>query len=446
MVRRRFEETDTSAPAELLAAIRSSSRPLRTPDDLDPLLERVGDARCVLLGEASHGTHEFYTWRAELSKRLIAEKGFSFIAVEGDWPDCYRVNRYAKGYPDAGDSAYEVLHAFHRWPTWMWANEEVADLTEWLRHFNDGRPEGERVGFYGLDVYSLWDSLYQVMGYLQRAAPEGLPAARRALRCFEPYGEDGQEYARATAFVPETCEEEAVKLLREVRRTAPAYRGDGRDAHFVAEQNALVVKNAESYYRAMVRSNAQSWNVRDRHMAETLNRLLKHHGPRAKAVVWAHNTHVGDARFTDMADAGEVNLGQLAREDYGERQAVLVGFGSHRGTVIAGREWDAPMEVMRVPPGRPDSWEDVLHRAGAADKMLLLDPAGLPAGFLARRGHRAIGVVYHPEYEQYGNYVPTVLPRRYDAFLFLDETRALRPLHMDAREEEEVPETYPTGV
>ncbi|MGK4005228.1 erythromycin esterase family protein [Sorangium sp. So ce1036] len=448
MVRsRRFPEAATSATPDLLASIRSLALPLRSAADLDPLMARIGHARCVLLGEATHGTHEFYTWRTELSRRLILEKGFSFIAVEGDWPDCYRVNRYVKGYAGAGSAAREVLRAFARWPTWMWANEEVADLAEWLMRYNRDRREEQKVGFYGLDVYSLWDSLYQVMDYLRRIAPEALPAARRALRCFEPYAEDAQEYARATLLVPESCQEEAVKLLGEVRQAAPEYRSDGLDAHFVAEQNALVVKNAETYYRTMVLSNAASWNVRDRHMAETLDRLLEHHGPHAKAIVWEHNTHIGDARFTDMRDAGEVNLGQLARERHGEPHVVLVGFGTHRGTVIAGREWDAPMEEMCVAVARPSSWEDVLHDAGADDKLLVFDPGPPPEGLLDWRGHRAIGVVYRPEYEWYGNYVPTVLPRRYDAFMFVDESHAVRPLHVRRREEEEeVPATFPTGA
>lgn len=447
MVRlRRVAETATSATPELLAALRSLALPLGSAADLDPLMVRIGDARCVLLGEATHGTHEFYTWRAELSRRLILERGFSFIAVEGDWPDCYRVNRYAKGYVDAGSTAREVLRAFARWPTWMWANEEVADLAEWLRRHNQGRPEDQKVGFYGLDVYSLWDSLYQVMDYLRRVTPEALPAARRALRCFEPYAEDARQYAVTTVLVPESCQEEAANLLREVRRKAPEYRSEGRDAHFVAEQNALVVKSAETYYRAMLRSDSESWNVRARHMAETLDRLLDHHGPSAKAIVWAHNTHIGDARFTDMTDAGEVNLGQLAREHHGEPQVVLVGFSTHRGTVIAGQEWDAPMEEMRVPIGRPSSWEDVLHDAGAEDKLFIFDPGRLPEEALGSRGHRAIGVVYRPEYEWYGNYVPSVLPHRYDALMFVDESHALRPLHLRVREEEELPETFPTGV
>jgi erythromycin esterase-like protein len=399
-----------------------------------------------LLGEASHGTHEYYTWRASISRRLIEEKGFSFIAVEGDWPDCYRVNRYVKGYPDSGESAREVLHNFERWPTWMWANKEVMELTQWLRRHNDRLSEEQKVCFYGLDVYSLWDSLYQVLGYLGKRAPAALPAARHAFQCLEPFGENVQEYARATRWVDASCEDEVVALLSELRRTAHSYPRDG-EAYFNAEQNALVVKNAEHYYRTMVQGGPKSWNIRDRHMAETLHHLMRHHGAQAKAIVWEHNTHIGDARFTDMADEGMVNIGQLVREGHSREGVVLVGFGSQRGSVIAGEEWEAPMERMKVPPARSGSWEDVLHRADAEDRLVLLDQLRTNDHCLEQRGHRAIGVVYHPKYEEYGNYVPTVLPLRYDAFLFLDETRALHPLHeVKPREEFEVPETYPSGM
>jgi len=448
MVRRRHLHTDdTSTSKQLLAEVRQLAHPLRTPADLDPLLSRIGGARVVLLGEASHGTHEYYTWRATVTKRLITELGFSFVAVEGDWPDCYRVNRFVKAYPGAATDPDEALETYHRWPTWMWANEEVRDLIGWMREHNDRRPDDAKTGFYGLDVYSLWDSLHEVMGFLRKRDPGAFAAARQALQCFEPYGEDAQEYARASVFVPDSCRDEVVNLLTEVRAAAKRADGDGRDGPFVAEQNALVVKNAEAYYRAMVRSDSSSWNVRDRHMAETLDRLLAHHGPRAKAIIWEHNTHIGDARYTDMADDGMVNIGQLARDRYGEADTVLVGFGSYRGTVIAGKYWDAPWEEMTVPPGRDGSWEEVMHRASAADKLFVFrQPAA--AELADWRGHRAIGVVFRPQYEHHGNYVPTVLPRRYDAFLYIDETRALRPLSGFAGtdEEEGVPETYPTGV
>jgi erythromycin esterase-like protein len=296
-------------------------------------------------------------------------------------------------------------------------------------------------------VYSLWESLYAVTVYLQRTDPAALPAAWRAFRCFEPYGEDVQEYARATRFVPNSCEDEVVDLLRALRQKAPEFTADGREAHFAAEQNALVLKNAENYYRMMVGGGSKSWNLRDRHMTETLERLMRRHGSRAKAIVWEHNTHIGDARYTDMADVDEINVGQLLRERHERDGVFLVGFGSYRGSVIAGRSWEAPMERMPVPAAREGSWEHLLHQAGDEDKLLLFSRTVETAEMLEPRGHRAIGVVYHPEYEHLGNYVPSVLPRRYDAFLFLDKTRALHPLHeVQPRDQAEVPDTYPSGV
>lgn len=441
---------EPAASTGLIALVGRLARPLRDERDLDPLLDRVGDARFVLLGEASHGTSEFYTWRAAISRRLIEEKGFSFIAVEGDWPDCHRVDRYVKGRADARGSARETLHAFERWPTWMWANEEVVALAEWLRRRNDSAPDGRKVGFHGLDVYSLWESLYAVMEYLRSHDPAALSTAMAALRCFEPYAEDVHDYARAARFAPNSCEDEVVELLRELRqakgRDEPP-SDDEREARFVAEQNALVLRDAEAYYRAMVRGGPGAWNLRDRHMVETLERLMDFHGPDARAIVWEHNTHIGDARFTDMEGRGEINVGQLVRERHEREGVVLVGFSAHRGSVIAGREWEAPMERMPVPPGREDSWEDLLHRAIGADALLILDEAATAAEALEPRGHRAIGVVYRPEQERFGNYVPTVLPRRYDALLYIDHARALRPLTgVPVHEGGEVPETYPSGV
>jgi erythromycin esterase len=428
----------------LVEKIREKSHPLRDASDLDPLLERVEDARCVLLGEASHGTSEYYVWRARLSERLIHEKGFSLVAVEGDWPDCYEVNRYVRGLPGSAESGREALGSFRRWPTWMWANEEVTELVETLRRHNNGLPEEERVGFYGLDVYSLWESLEAVMNCLRREHPDAVEAALRAYGCFEPYGGSAREYVRATAFVPTSCEEEVVGMLSELVRGAAEHPEDGSEAHFAAEQNAFVARNAERYYRAMIWGGASSWNVRDRHMIETLGRLLDHHGPDAKAIVWEHNTHVGDARYTDMAENGLVNVGQLTRERWGEGGVTIIGCGSHRGSVIAAAEWGAPMERMPVPPAREGSWEAVLHRAVGEDRLLVF--SGPEEDELLReRNHRAIGVVYHPGSERYGNYVPTVLPRRYDAFLYLDETRALRPLHPPWSGEPEEPETSPSG-
>lgn len=435
--------------AETMALVEGVSRlgyPLENADDLDPLLARIGDARYVLLGEASHGTSDYYTWRARLSRRLIEEKGFSFIAVEGDWPDCYAINRYVKGYDDAGGSMREVLHAFERWPTWMWANWEVAALGEWLRGHNSRQERSLRAGFYGLDVYSLWESLTEVTGYLERNAPDALDAARRAFLCFEPYGEDAQAYASSTALVPEGCAEEVVALLREVRGHVRSFPGDP-EADFNAEQNAFVTAEAENYYRAMLRGGAASWNVRDYHMADTLDRLMAHHerqwGAEPKAIVWEHNTHIGDARYTDMARAGMVNVGQLARERHEREGVVLAGCGSYAGSVIAGQSWGAPMAQMRVPEGQPGSWEQVLHAAAGGNRLLLMDELAEVEAASEWRGHRAIGVVYHPDYE-HGNYVPTQLTGRYDAFLFVDRSEALHPLHIRPHGEQP-PATYPWG-
>jgi erythromycin esterase len=429
----------------LLVQLRELERPLRDVSDLDALLERIGDARYVLLGEASHGTAEYYAWRAALTTRLIEEKSFSFIAVEGDWPDCQRVNRFVQGLGDPGASAREVLRAFERWPTWLWANLEVTSFAERLREYNLARPAEQRVGFYGLDVYSLWESLDRVLGYLRERRPRALASALRAFECLEPYGEDVERYARAVRWIDESCEDEVISLLAELRRSPPEQPSAG-DARLDAEQNALVVKNAEHYYRTLIGGGAQSWNIRDHHMAETLERLMMHHGPQAKVVVWEHNTHIGDARFTDMATHGMVNLGQLMREWHGAPAVVLVGFGSFRGTVIAGREWGAQLQRMRVPPAAGGSWEALLHRALARDCWLLPEPSSWTAELLEPRLQRAIGVVYRPEYEQ-GNYVPSVLPRRYDAFLYFERSEALHPLHeVQPRSEGEVPETFPSGM
>jgi erythromycin esterase-like protein len=438
-----------NSASRLARGVKEIARPIADPADLGPLLDLIGDARFVLLGEASHGTSEFYTWRTEISRRLIREKGFSFIAVEGDWPDCYRVNRYAKGYSDSGRSADEVLHAFERWPTWMWANLEVVALCRWLREHNEKRPRDRRVGFYGLDVYSLWESMHEVVAYLERVDPAAARTARLAYRCFDPYGESAEDYARATALVPTSCENEAVAALRLLRERAVDYREDGPEHFFVAEQNALVARNAERYYRTVVRGGPASWNVRDHHMVETLERLMAFHGPHAKAIVWEHNTHVGDARFTDMARAGMVNVGQLVRQAHGNDDVVIVGFGTHRGTVIAAQEWGAPMQLMPVPEARRESYEAVLHHTGIPDFLLpfaVRETHPVVDELREPRGHRAIGVVYNPELEHYGNYVPTILPERYDAFIYLDETHAVAPLHMPVRVDRDLPETYPSGV
>ena len=430
---------------EVIGDIREHSHLLSNKADLTPLFKKIGDARIVMLGEASHGTHEFYTWRSYISRRLIQEKNFNFIAVEGDWPDCYRINRYIKNYKDAGTDSKEVLSQFRRWPTWMWANWEILELTNWLKQYNSSIPLNKKIGFYGLDVYSLWESMEVIMQYLTKVDKKALETAKKAFECFEPYQKDeGRSYAKASQFVPEICEDEVLTLLKEIQQRLPRYDGDFENV-FSTEQNALIAVNAEKYYRAMVNAGPHSWNIRDGHMADTLERLLNFHGSGSKVIVWEHNTHVGDARATDMVDDGMYNIGELARLKHNDKGVFLVGFGTYSGSVIAGRSWGAPMKRLNVPPAKKGSWENLLHEAGKENKLLMMDDFMTDSFMESHIGHRAIGVVYNPEYERLGNYVPSILPMRYDAFIFLNETKALHPLHI-VPDGHLVPETYPFGI
>ncbi len=431
---------------EVVGAINQWAYPLKSKADLKPLFDRIGDASIVMLGEASHGTHEYYTWRTHISKRLIEEKGFNFIAVEGDWPDCYRLNRFVKGYDIENKSAFKLLHAFNRWPTWMWANWEIVALADWLQIHNTGLPANKKIGFYGLDVYSLWESMESIMQYLKKTDPSALKLAEEAFRCFEPYRKDqGTSYGRASQFVPELCQNEVVELMREIQKKMPSYDSDYENA-FSTEQNALIAVNAEKYYRAMISGGPHSWNIRDRHMTDTMERLLKFYGENAKVIVWAHNTHIGDARATDMTAEGMFNIGELARTFHHDKGVVLVGFGSYKGAVTAGRRWGADVQTMQLPGAIKGSWEYLLHSAGKGNKLLLMDDFSSNDMLMENHiGHRAVGVVYNPEFEQYGNYVPSIIPLRYDAFIYLDETRDLYPLHIQPGGHQ-VPETYPFGV
>jgi len=427
--------TAADPDADAVAEIRAAARPLADPADLEPVVQAARERRVVCIGEASHGTHEFYVWRAELTRRLIEDDGLRFVAVEGDWPDCWRVDQWVRGQGDPDLRAVDVLRSFERWPTWMWANEETADFLTWLRDHNESLAPEERVGFYGLDVYSLWDSLWEVMHWLEQHDPEALPTAMRAWECFSPYGGDPQHYAWMTRVVPDSCEEEVVAMLATVEDRARRRTGDGSVLNAV--QNARVAAGAEEYYRAMMRGDRQSWNVRDRHMVETLDLLLSPDGESARptrGVVWAHNTHVGDATATDMASVGMVNLGQLARERYGRDHVLLVGLGCHRGSVVAASAWGEPEHYYEVPVARPRSHEALLHDA-LGSPAVLVTPTEVrtgtgverPSWWTDRRGHRAIGVVYNPLRES-GNYVPTVIGRRYDAFLWFEHAEGLRPL------------------
>jgi erythromycin esterase len=418
---------------------------LESSNDLDSLINEIGNAKYVLLGEASHGTHEYYTWRTEISKKLIERKNFSFIAVEGDWPDCYGINRFVKNYPDTPDKAQEVLHEFKRWPTWMWANWEIVVLANWLKKHNSFLPKNKRVGFYGLDVYSLWDSLDAIINYLDKKDIRSKQYAIDVLKCFEPYNNgEGSSYAKAIfESLDESCENEVVNLLKQVKRNLPSWDTDP-EAVMSAEQNAEVIVNAEKYYREMIYAGPNSWNIRDTHMVETLERLMKFHGDDAKAIVWEHNTHIGDARATEMVREGTVNVGQLLNERYNE-EVYAIGFGSYSGTVIAGKEWGDTMKEIKVPDAKIDSWEFLLHQLDEKDRIIFMKDELKETIGTKEFGHRAIGVVYRPELERFGNYVPSLMPHRYDAFIYLDKTSALHPLHIKP-DGHQMPETFPFGL
>src|SRR3989440_1514755 len=438
----------------IIDAVREAAQPLEgNARDYDPLLGLIGNASFCLLGEATHGTHEFYRERAEITKRLIKEKDFTAIAVEADWPDAFRVNRYVRGLSDDG-SADEALSGFKRFPTWMWRNTVVVDFVEWLRDYNSSLPtNAAKVGFYGLDLYSLYTSIEAVLGYLNKIDPAAAKRARYRYSCFEHFAEDTQGYGYAANFgLTESCEREVIEQLIELRRRAADYANrDGRvaqDEFFFAEQNARLVLNAEQYYRSMFRGRVESWNLRDRHMAETLEALVTHlnaQGQTAKVAVWEHNSHLGDARATYMADYGELNVGQLVRERYGS-EAVLVGFTTYKGTVTAASAWDGPAERKRVRPALEDSYEASFHNAGIPKFFL---PLRIPdsEAFRDSRLERAIGVIYLPRTERQSHYFEARLSDQFDAVIHFDETNALTPLERQALwETGEPPETYPTGV
>ena len=439
--------------------LSSSLRQLACPltgasSDYDALITLIGDARVVLLGEASHGTHEFYSERARITRRLITEKGFNAVAVEADWPDAYRVNRYVQGIGDA-PTALDALGGFSRFPHWMWRNTDVLDFVSWLREHNDSVPQREtKVGFYGLDLYSLGASIEAVITYLDKVDPEAARRARDRYSCLEQFGEDPQKYGYAAYLgASEPCEDEAVAQLVEMYRRAGEYANrDGQVAEeefFQAQQNARLVKNAEEYYRSMFRGRDTSWNLRDTHMAETLDALVAHlsrHGQPAKVVVWEHNSHLGDARATEMGERGELNVGQLARERYG-REAFLVGFSTYHGTVTAASDWGGDAERKRVRPALAESYEALFHETGIPDFLLDLRDGETRKALRGPRLERAIGVIYRPETERWSHYFEARLPDQFDAVLHFDETRAVEPLERSPGwETGEPPETFPSGI
>jgi erythromycin esterase-like protein len=434
--------------------VRAAARPLTGgPRDYDLLLERAGRARFVLIGEASHGTHEFYRERARITQRLIEEGGFGAVIAEADWPDAYRVNRFVRGRGDDAE-AVESLEGFKRFPVWMWRNADVLDFVGWLRERNDAvAEEGRKAGFYGMDLYSLHASMQAVLAYLDRVDPEAAARARQRYSCFDHFGEDPQAYGYAASFgISGTCEKEVVGQLTEItRRALDDVRRDGlgaADEFFQAEQNARLVKNAEGYYRSMFGGRASSWNLRDRHMVETVEAVtaqLERTGRPSKVVVWAHNSHLGDARFTEMGEGGELNVGQLLRERH-QGGVLNVGLTTHTGTVTAATDWDGPAERKRVRASMAGSYEELFHETGVPAFMLVLGEEA-PRGLRAPRLERAIGVIYRPETERMSHYFHARLPEQFDVVLHFDTTRAVEPLERSAPPlREELAETYPSGV
>ncbi len=434
--------------------IQRSAVPLSgDPDEYDAILGELGRARLVLIGEATHGTHEFYRERALLTRRLIAEKGFSAVAVEADWPDAYRVNRYVRGAGTDEDSV-ESLGDFQRFPAWMWRNADVLDFIGWLRAYNDTKPDAQRAGFYGLDLYSLHASMDAVLAYLAKVDPGAHAKARARYACFDRFGGRLQDYAYASSLgLTPTCEREVMTQLVDLRRAAAEYATrDGHiaaDEFFVAEQNARVVQNAEEYYRTMLGGHVESWNLRDRHMVNTLDELLRFlgsAGPEARIVLWAHNSHLGDARATEMGEGGELNVGQLVRERFGA-DAVLVGFTTHTGSVTAASGWDGPARRKQVRPSLPGSYESLFHTIGMPRFLLPLrtDP-DLRAALAQPRLERAIGVLYLPESERRSHYFRARLADQFDYVIHIDETRAVEPLERaPAWKSDEPAETFPSG-
>jgi erythromycin esterase-like protein len=439
------------------AIVQKAARPLTgSSRDYDELLKLIGDAQVVLIGEASHGTHEFYGERARITRRLIEEKGFTVVAVEADWPDAYRVNRFVRGAGDDPD-ALSALAGFERFPSWMWRNEDVLEFVEWLAGHNAHLPKGSArmAGFYGLDLYSLYTSIRAVVSYLAKVDPEAARRARARYACLEHFGEDPQAYGFAASYtVDKSCEDEVVRQLEELRNRAVDYaKRDGKvaeDEYFFAEQNARLALNAERYYRTMFSGRVSSWNLRDTHMAETLEELLDHlgrRGDRSKAVIWAHNSHLGDARATEMGMRGELNLGQLVRQKYGA-WAYNIGQTTSAGRVTAADDWDDPPRRMVVRPALDGSFEHLFHGVDLPRFWLDLRSGGPAAEGLRReRLERAIGVIYRPRTERASHYFHARLADQFDAVIHLDETSALVPLDLPAGwHAGEVPETFPTGV
>jgi erythromycin esterase len=430
--------------------LASKLTPLHKAEDAaNSLIKYLSDKKVVLLGEASHGTQEYYNIRRLITEKLIKDHNFNFVAVEGDWPECYGINKYIKNEKSNQDPL-DVLKSFKRWPTWMWSNQEVLKLMSNLKEINKNREKKHKASVYGLDVYSLFESIDQVIKELGKVDPQMGELARYRYSCFDRFNKDEKKYLNYLVAFPQGCREGVINVLKDVLKLRLDNIEDSEDeVLFNIKQNAQIVLNAESYYRTMIFGDENSWNVRDRHMMDTLDTIFKSLKPDGKAIIWAHNTHIGDYKYTSMVDEGEVNIGGLAREKYGEDNVALVGFGTHRGSVIASNKWGGKIKKLPVPSAMHGSYDDLFHNLCvkmnapmcSVNFSELKKKEGEEEEFLKMKGQRAIGVVYHPAYER-GNYVPTVLCKRYDAFIFVDQTNALEPIIVTKPEEKEIPHDF----
>ncbi|KTD33176.1 erythromycin esterase [Legionella nautarum] len=426
------------AHQKLITCLNNAIEPLSESGDYSSLLEKIGDARFVMIGEATHGTHEFYQTRIEITQQLIKQKGFMAVTIEGDWPDAHRVHRYLQGM-DNNDSE-SALNDFKRFPCWMWRNTTMPPFLKWLRQHNDTITSLHKVGFYGLDLYSLNASMEAVVNYLMKVDPQSAMEAKNRYSCFDHMTIDPQMYAYlATNRVKKSCIDEVIAQLRDIQHNAFKYlHKDGiaaEDDYFFATQNARIVKNAEIYYRSMFEGHIASWNIRDRHMAETLSVLADHLEHRfnkpAKIIIWAHNSHVGDARATEMGEQGEVNIGQLVREQHTETYSI--GFSTYEGFVTAASNWDMPAECKKIVPGFGESYEELFHQLRYKKFSLhLIGNEELTHFLKIPRLQRAIGVIYRPETERLSHYFFTQLPYQFDSLIHFDKTMALQPLPINA--------------
>ncbi len=419
-----------SGPNDYIDSVQRRAVPIESDADLDRIAAAVPDVRLILIGESTHGTAEFYQKRATITKKLIEQGGISFVAVEGDWASIHRLNTYVKsGVAGEKDDVSTLLEQLTRWPQWMWANREVKEFLEWLQAHNTRLPYAQRIGFYGMDVYGQWESLDLLLMYLREHAGDHFATLNNKAACFTTYGRNEWVYARAAAAGRISCQQELQDLVVYLESERKELASIDDNAYFAALQNAYVVQNAEAFFRLAAQGGPEAWNSRVYHMNDTVNRLLARYGNNSKGVVWAHNTHVGDARATQMVDQGRVNIGKLSRKEYGRDNVYIIGFSTYTGKVMAGSSWGSSAMRMEVPPGMPGSLEDKLNTIGLEKFYLVFneDDKASTEAFLRPLGHRAIGVVYNPANER-GNYVPTVVPQRYDMLIFIRETGTVTPI------------------